>query len=222
MLYPNPSGGSGIYTQHTWFGEVGPLNNYFIESPSFRSMIPGNYDLTYRVRDDKGCYGTGDVRVVVDAPDATFTQDVSYMCTPGTVTFTKDMTGIASFTWDFDDGTTNTVDASPVHVFTNTNPGAIEYHNVKLTVLSPGGCSAEYTQLVTVYPAIDATFTASNDISLQRKCTYLYRTDRSKQLLLGLWRWRIRVWDQFNQPPVYKYRNCTACSDCDPHNNIIL
>ena len=70
-----------------------------------------------------------------------------YMCTPDTVTFTKDMSGVASFTWDFDDGTTNTVDANPVHIFTNTDPSQIEYYNVKLTVVSPGGCQATYTQV---------------------------------------------------------------------------
>ena len=41
-----------------------------------------------------------------------------------------------------------------------SNPTAIEYYNVKLTVVSTGGCTASYTQLVTVYPAVDATFTA--------------------------------------------------------------
>jgi len=105
VINGNPTGGSGTWTLHTWTGDVGPLNNYFIQAPSFRSVIPGTFNLNYKVRDSNGCYGSDDVQVIVDAPDATFTQDLSYMCTPDTVTFTKDMSGVASFTWDFDDGT---------------------------------------------------------------------------------------------------------------------
>ncbi len=160
----NPTGGSGIYTQHRWTGDVGPLNSYTVQSPAFTSFISGTYNMNYRVTDSNGCTSNDDVAVVVDSPSAQFTQDVDYGCTPVSVTFSKDMTGITSFTWDFDDGTTNTVDASPVHVFVNSNPGSIEYHNVKLTVESPGGCSAEYTRLVTVYPAVDATFTPNVDV----------------------------------------------------------
>jgi PKD repeat protein len=161
---PDPSGGSGSWSQHVWTGDIGALSNYFVEVPNFRSLIPGPYNLHYRVRDTNGCYGEGDVVVSVDSPDATYTQDLSMMCTPDTVTFTKDMTGITSFTWNFGDGTpVNTVDANPVHIFTNANPTAIEYYNVSLTVVSAAGCTATYAQMTTVYPAIDATFTANTD-----------------------------------------------------------
>ena len=52
------------------------------------------------------------------------------------------MTGIASFSWDFGDGSPkNTTIASPVHTFTNADPASIEYYNVKLTVTSAGGCT---------------------------------------------------------------------------------
>ena len=51
-----------------------------------------------------------------------------------------------------------------VHTFTNTNPSSIEYYNVTLTVRSPGGCIDTFTSTVTVYPAINATFTATPEI----------------------------------------------------------
>ena len=57
---------------------------------------------------------TDDVTVLVDAPDAFFTQDRSSSCTPATVTFTKDMTGVAKFWWDFGDGSPkDSVNANP-------------------------------------------------------------------------------------------------------------
>ena len=75
------------------------------------------------------------------------------------------MTGISKFWWDFNDGSPkDSVNANPVHIFTNTNASSIEYRNVKLTVRSPGGCIKTYTSMITVYPAVDATFTASTNI----------------------------------------------------------
>jgi len=161
---PNISGGSGSWSQHVWTGDIGPLSNYFVKTPNFRSLLPVSYDLNYRVKDSNGCYGEGSVVVTVDSPDASFDQDLMTMCTPDTVTFTKDMTGIASFSWNFGDGSPlNTTDANPVHIFTNANASAIEYYNVTLTVVSDRGCSSSFTRMTTVYPAVDATFTASAD-----------------------------------------------------------
>ena len=42
--------------QHPWTGDVGPLNNYFIQSPTFNSQIAGTYNLNYKVRDSNGMY----------------------------------------------------------------------------------------------------------------------------------------------------------------------
>ena len=55
VLNGNPSGGSGTYTQHTWSGDVGPLNNYFRVDPTFNSQIAGMYKLVYKVKDSNGC-----------------------------------------------------------------------------------------------------------------------------------------------------------------------
>ena len=101
----------------------------------------------------------------VDAPSAAFLQDALTGCTPITVNFTKDMTGLDKFWWDFDDGSPiDSVTASPSHEFTNMNPASIEYYDVTLTVQSPLGCYDEFTSSVTVYPAVDAAFTASTNI----------------------------------------------------------
>jgi PKD repeat protein len=165
IINGNPTDGSGIWSTHLWTGDIGPLNNYFVQSPTFTSQIAGTYALNYKVKDSKGCYGNGDVTVIVDAPDATYNQDKSSGCTPASVTFTKDMTGIAKFWWDFGDSSPkDSVNANPVHVFTNVNPSSIEYYNVKLTVRSPGGCLDSFISVVTVYPAVDATFTVSSPI----------------------------------------------------------
>jgi PKD repeat protein len=160
VLNGNPTGGSGTYTQHRWTGDVGPLNSYTVQSPTFNSQITASYNLNYRVTDSNGCTSNDDVTVTVDSPSAQFTQDVDYGCTPLTVTFTKDMTGLAKWWWNFDDGSPlDSLNANPVHTFINNVAGSIGYYNVKLKVRSPGGCYAEFTSTITVYPAVDATFT---------------------------------------------------------------
>ena len=162
-MTPIIASGSGTWTQHTWTGEVGPLNGYFVQNPKFKTLVGDTYDMNYRVKDSNGCYGESDIAVVVNAPDATFAQDENMGCTPATVQFTKDMTGIDSWSWDFDDGTPlNTTEANPKHTFTNTTASTILYRTVRLTVTT-GVCSDFKTSMMTVYPSIDATFTASDD-----------------------------------------------------------
>jgi hypothetical protein len=162
VINGNPSGGSGIYAQHRWTGDVGPLNSYTVQSPTFNSLIQGSYNLNYKVTDSKGCSGNGNVTVTVDSPSAQFNNDADYGCTPLPVTFTKDMTGIAKWWWNFGDGSPlDSVNSNPVHTFVNSITGSIEYYIVSLKVQSPAGCFADYSVTITVYPAIDATFTAS-------------------------------------------------------------
>jgi len=159
-LNGNPSGGSGTYTQHRWTGDVGPLSSYTTQSPVFNSLISGTYNINYRVTDSNGCTANSDLTVTVDSPSAQFTYDTGNGCTPLTVTFNKDMTGISRWWWDFDDGSpVDSLNANPVHTFVNSVAGSIQYYNVKLRVLSPGGCYAENTATITVFPAVDATFT---------------------------------------------------------------
>ncbi len=165
ILNGNPTSGSGTYTQHVWTGDVGPLNDYFIQSPTFNSQITGPYSLTYKVTDSNGCTATDNLVVNVDSPSADFTPNINNGCTPLTVTFTKDMTGITKFWWDFDDGSPiDSVNANPAHLFTNANASSIEYYDVSLKVQSPGGCYDTYTSSITVYPSVDATFTAGSNI----------------------------------------------------------
>ncbi|HLP71739.1 MAG TPA: PKD domain-containing protein [Bacteroidales bacterium] len=163
-LHGNPTGGSGTYTQHLWTGDVGPLSNYYIEGPVFKTLMASSYMLNYRVKDSNGCYGSDDLTVTVDSPSADFIKSIPSGCTPLDVTFTKDMTGLVKFWWDFGDGTPiDSVNANPAHTFVNTNPSSLEYFDVKLRVRSAGGCEDTYTSQVISYPRTNAAFTLSND-----------------------------------------------------------
>jgi PKD repeat protein len=103
--------------------------------------------------------------VVVDAPDATFTPDLNLGCTPLTVNFTKDVTGLPKWWWNFGDGSPiDSVSINPSHPFINILPGSIEYRDVELKVRSAGGCYDTYKTTITIYPEIDATFTANRTV----------------------------------------------------------
>ena len=148
MIDGNPTGGTAPYTQHRWTGDVGPLSSYIIQKPTFNSQIADTFNLTYKVTDSKSCFATGNVSVIVDSPSAAFTTDQDNGCTPLSVQFTKDMTGIAKWYWDFNDGTPiDSVTPSPLHQFVNTDATKIDYHNVKLTVKSAGEAASLLSQI---------------------------------------------------------------------------
>jgi len=65
ILNGNPTGGSGIWTQHLWTGDARFLNNTTIQSPTFISDEVGIYSLTYRVTDNNSCNGEDNLSVVV-------------------------------------------------------------------------------------------------------------------------------------------------------------
>jgi PKD repeat protein len=160
-LTPVITSGSGTWNQHTWTGDIGPLNNPYIQTPVFRTLLAGRDSLNYKVRDSNMCYGNSNIIVLVDAPDATFIQDATTGCTPLPVQFTKDMTGYTSFTWDYGDGSAvNTTLASPPHTFTDTTKSTIKYYTASLKVNTAGGCFSTKTTLITVFPAISAAFTS--------------------------------------------------------------
>lgn len=165
VLNGDPTGGSGTYTQHTWTGDVGPLSNYFVQSPAFRSVIGGSFNLNYKVKDSNGCMANDSIRIIVDAPDATYLTDITSGCTPLNVTFTNISTGAAKFWWNFDDGSpVDSVNANPAHEFTNTTGQSIEYRAVELKVVSAGGCFASYKSTITIFPDIQATITAADTV----------------------------------------------------------
>jgi PKD repeat protein len=165
VINGNPTGGSGTYAQHRWTGDVNLLNSTSIQAPTFKSQTSGDFNLNYKVTDNKGCTANDDLVVKVDSPSAFFTKDVDNGCSPLSVTITKDMTGIAKFWWNFNDGSpVDSVTTNPVHLFTNSSTTSIKYFTVKLTVLSPLGCSDTFTSVVTVYPMTDATFTPDKNI----------------------------------------------------------
>ena len=161
QLHGNPEGGSGIYTVHRWYGDIGPLSQFNIENPVFNTSMAGFYRLVYQVTDSKGCIGLDTLVVEVEKPIAAFTTNASSGCQPLTVNFTNGSSGYASVLWNFGDGgTATTVNAS--HTYPNPGP-SLAYFTVRLEVTSVNGCVSSVENGITVYPEILSDFTMSED-----------------------------------------------------------
>lgn len=95
-------------------------------------------------------FAVNNVRITVPGatpPVANFISNLSTLCPGECVTFSDQSTGnIATWAWDFGDGTTSTQQTPPVHCF--SNPGN---YTVTLTVGNSGGTS-NHTMNITVAP----------------------------------------------------------------------
>jgi PKD repeat protein len=116
---------------------------------------PGTYYYQLSVNSIEGCTTVQNGTVVVEnQPVANFLPTEG--CTDAPVTVVNTSTGnITSWNWDFTTGTST----SQVPNYSFTQPGT---YPVTLTVSTPGGCVDSHTELVTIYPTPDATYTSAN------------------------------------------------------------
>ncbi len=130
------SDGDGGIVGYAWdFGDGSTATG---ATPS-REFPVGNYTVTLTVTDTDGFTDstTATISAVADRPNAVPTADATELSAPGTVIFdgsgSSDVLGIASYAWDFGDGTTG-AGATPAHTYDRT--GVFE---VRLEVTAPDG-----------------------------------------------------------------------------------
>ena len=136
---------------------------YVIASPT-----TGNYTVTSI--SDINCTGTstGTAIVVINPiPVAALTPDIVSGCAPVCVTFTNNSTvssgSIASWAWDFGDGSTDNSQTPNTHCFNQAG-----LYSVHLTIVSAAGCTADTNNInlidVTAYPVANFECPASSSI----------------------------------------------------------
>lgn len=141
-----------------WDFGNGQISNQ--QNPSVVYTTPGTYTVTLIAKNASGANSMRktDYIVVYPYPTPSFTADINVGCAPATVQFTDHSTPgqgvITSWTWDFSDGTTSTLQ-NPSHVFTQTG-----YYDVGLTVVNSGGCKFRGAQgrFIRVVPGVQAAF----------------------------------------------------------------
>ncbi|MFZ3149043.1 MAG: PKD domain-containing protein [Methanothrix sp.] len=139
------------------------------QNPVHRYLSAGNYQVTLKVTDSRGCTGsvTSSVQAYTD-PVPTFTVDSPTLCfRPALSTLfhgqATDGSGTySSFAWDFGDGNKGT-GPDPTHQYANQGT-----YNVRLTVTDSHGCTGTTTSQVTIVdcdpPGIDGVTVFSGPI----------------------------------------------------------
>lgn len=172
--------------QDTSAGAVKSEWNFYMYAPStiqatgktvsYNFAQAVNWNITLFVTDSNGCRNSVAQQVIITQPSVSI-QPTDYntiTCESLTKKFTMySNQELASFTWNFGDGTTST-EAEPEHTFTTGS------YNVTLKYTTKEGCSGESNAYpITVYPQPKADFTSYNgtvicgdtQVSFQKKPT---------------------------------------------------
>jgi hypothetical protein len=155
------NGGSNVFTNHQWTGDIYPLSVYNSENTVFSTKVSETFNLIYTVTDSKSCKGSDTIIITNDRPTASFTSDAVPACGDLNVTFSNNSVGATTFHWNYNDGsaveTTNLLTNN--HSFDNFNPsGLVAYFNVKLFAESVNGCLDTTSQIITIYPKVNPRF----------------------------------------------------------------
>ncbi|MEO8760695.1 MAG: PKD domain-containing protein, partial [Bacteroidia bacterium] len=141
---------AGVFLSRTWNLYTGSasITGSVVTSPTYTT--PGTYSVTLTETTTNNCVSTLTKTVSVIGPVANFTLTPSIICKGQSITFgITDTTDVASWHWDFGDGTdTNAV--SPIsHQYNYHPPNATGTTNVQLVYYS-AGLTCPQTQTYTV------------------------------------------------------------------------
>lgn len=92
---------------------------------------------------------------------AAFDADIFMGCNPLEVQFSNNSTGLGTYLWEFDDGTSSTTN-EPFKQFSHPDRENSRVFNVRLTSTNANGCKDEIVKTITVYPLVEANFTISD------------------------------------------------------------
>jgi gliding motility-associated-like protein len=123
------------------------------------------YDVQLIASNSFNCRDTFTTQIAVNPkPQANFNPDQSVGCPAFSVTLNNTSVGNTVNTWSFGDGSANSSQFSPTHLFDNTSVSLDAVYPVKLVVENSFGCKDSITQNITVHPAVIAGFSADTPI----------------------------------------------------------
>jgi len=181
--------GSGPITIWQWdFGDpssgVNNLSN--LQNPQHIFAAGGFYDVTLTVVNINGCSSTITTTIEIflsPEADFSFTSTCLGSATDFTDLSVPNATAIASWDWDFGDGSNHSSQQNPSHTY--LFPGT---YNVTLIVVNSNGCSNAVTKFIQVMQPPDAEFVTSTQNCASSP---VYFTDQSfaSQGYITQWTW---------------------------------
>jgi len=161
-------------TNNSWLWDFGDGTQSTQQNPLHVYMATGNYSVTFKVTNDKGCYSvltkTSYIRIAGGVQSA-FSNTLPTVCRPPfNISFTNTATGPGTLTWlwNFGDGNTSTVQ-NPSHNY--TTPGN---YTVTLTTSSSDGCTdtLSKTNLLNI-ENINTNFTAPDSVCFHTPIAFI-------------------------------------------------
>ncbi|MBX7241693.1 MAG: PKD domain-containing protein [Bacteroidia bacterium] len=144
-IYFNANG-QNVVTYEWNFGDG---NTSGLQNPTNIYYVPGNYQPVLTLWDAAGCQVIMPVTATISVetpPIADFMADSIFACVPVNVVFTNTSTpgsgAVTSWTWDYGDGSSNTV-TTPTSPHNYTSPGLID---VSLIITDANGCKDTVTK----------------------------------------------------------------------------
>jgi len=103
-----------------------------------------------------GCTDTAFLPITVNpVPIVVFTSNAAPGCSPLQVSFTDASVGVTQYIWDFGDGTMDSINASPNHLFLNSSVFILT-DTVQLIGMTAFGCADTASTVVTIYPSANS------------------------------------------------------------------
>ncbi len=143
------------------------------QNPQVTYNAAGNYSVTLKVTNDKGCVKTvsrPNYITVTPGVDASFSNSSANVCAPpASITFTNTSTGppVLSYFWDFGDGNTSTLQ-NPVHPYATSGT-----FTAMLVTSSTAGCVDTAYSNPIVIGGIVTDFTAPASICLNDTASFI-------------------------------------------------
>jgi gliding motility-associated-like protein len=141
----------------SWNWDFGNGDNSTNQNPTSIYTATGSFNIDLQVA-TAFCSAGDTITIIVEpTPTASFTQNTISGCPILNVVFTNNSTGAVNYNWDFGDGSTSTL-IEPTHNFTNNGTTDTTY-TVTMIASTLFGCADTATQIITVFPAVSASFT---------------------------------------------------------------
>lgn len=115
-----------------------------------QSNVPVNYNTQLFVYTNNGCKDTSNVVVTVNPDIQAGFNSITEGCTPLSVSFQNQSTGVQDYNWTYGDGGSS-IAINPNHLFINNGLNDTTF-TTQLKVTSAFGCQDSLSQVISVYP----------------------------------------------------------------------
>ncbi len=159
-------------TNVSWFWDFGNGTTSTLQNPMVTFTTVGNFSITLRVTNDKGCTRTiSRPNYIISTPGVTagFTHTQATVCSaPANITFTNTSTGPAtlSYIWDFGDGNFSSA-TNPVHTYTSNGS-----YIVTLITSSSAGCVDTFRSNPIIIGGFTTNYNAPAAVCINETATF--------------------------------------------------